>query len=322
MTGRDELDKKIKLKIETKLAKEDTPEIISRYYYWMPSSMTMATKRNYIDSVIRYANYLKENGNSIEDMEFLKNQKRTDFNMYENYITYKKNGEKASVSNITLNMYALKSFYEFLVSEEILEVSPFYKYKIKIKQERDKEDEAIVALTKAEIKKIKLSIIDNSVNYERDYAIFVLGIRTGLRVRSIIEINMEDINWEERYIKVVTKGDKTRRVFFGEDTEEALKTYLIARPECENNALFLERNNKRISYDAVYKMIRRHSEMVNKNVTPHKMRSTCGTNIYQKSGDIYLTAEVLGHKNIKNTKRYTKIGEEKKRKAADILDKL
>ena len=68
--------------------------------------------------------------------------------------------------------------------------------------------------------------------------------------------------------------------------------------------------------------MRRASEVIGKKVSPHKMRSTCAVNLYDKTGDIYLVKEVLGHKNIANTQRYARVSANRKREAAAILDEL
>lgn len=320
MTGRDELDKKIAENIEHKLS--SAAPIIKRYYHWLSNEKTMTTKRNYVNAIIRYSNYLNEHGNSIMDFLFLRKQKKTDLNMYDDYLsTNKRNGEKNGKGNNALNMYALKSFFDFLVDEEIIDISPFNRFEMP----KIKEETPIVSLTKSEITKVKCNIILKSGNNkQRNLTIFTLGICTGLRIRSIIEINIEDIDLEENAITVVVKGNEKRQVFFGDEMKKLLEEYLEERLKTKTNttALFLNKKCERITYKEIYKMLEENTVGINKHITPHKMRSTCGTNLYQKTHDIYLTADVLGHKNIRNTKRYADVGKENKRKAADILDKL
>ena len=62
--------------------------------------------------------------------------------------------------------------------------------------------------------------------------------------------------------------------------------------------------------------------ITDKHITPHKLRSTCATNIYEKTGDIYLVADVLGHSNLANTRRYTAVSNEKRKQAAKAMDDI
>ena len=75
-----------------------------------------------------------------------------------------------------------------------------------------------------------------------------------------------------------------------------------------------------MSVRAVQKRFKMLSEETGKKITPHKMRATCATRLYESTGDIYLVQQQLGHKSIENTKRYAKVSDEKRREAASILD--
>ena len=79
---------------------------------------------------------------------------------------------------------------------------------------------------------------------------------------------------------------------------------------------------KRINVRSIENLITKYTYNIDKHITPHKLRSTCATNVYNATGDIYLTADVLGHSNIANTRRYAQISEERKRKAASAMDDI
>ena len=92
--------------------------------------------------------------------------------------------------------------------------------------------------------------------------------------------------------------------------------------EGHENALFLSLQNKRISVRAVEKLVKKYSSLVTnlKKITAHKLRSTYGTSLYRETGDIYLVADVLGHKDVNTTrKHYAAIEEERRRKAANAV---
>ena len=298
------------------------PEIISRYYYARPITNTESSKYGLITAIIRYSEYLKEHGRSIEDFEFLQNQKSADFNMYVDYVSYKKDGTPNEDGNKVKNMKAVKSFYEFLAEEELISKNPFLKYKMP----KDKKERPIITLNEDEIEKVKNSIQYNSRTPERDLAIFVLGIRTGLRISSIREINIEDINWEDMSITVTEKCNVTRNVYFGQSTKFALQDWIDYRnavfKKVKTSALFLSNRGERISYNTINYMLKQNTYMLDKKITPHKLRGTFATNLYDETEDIYITADALGHKNLANTRRYARIDEKKRRKAAEIMDNL
>ena len=88
------------------------------------------------------------------------------------------------------------------------------------------------------------------------------------------------------------------------------------------NAFFLSLQNKRITVRAVENLVKKYAKNVTtiKKITPHKLRSTFGTNLYQETGDIYLVADVLGHKDVNTTrKHYAAMKDEHKRKAAKAV---
>ena len=128
-------------------------------------------------------------------------------------------------------------------------------------------------------------------------------------------------------IKIRRKGGYEDIVYFGEEVEEALQSYLEERSHVvpvsgHENALFLSIQNRRITVRAVENLVKKYTSLVTslKKITPHKLRSTYGTTLYQETGDIYLVADVLGHKDVNTTrKHYAAMKDENKRKAAKTI---
>ena len=117
-------------------------------------------------------------------------------------------------------------------------------------------------------------------------------------------------------------------VYFGDEVRDALDNYLetdravITPLPSHENALFLSMQRKRIGVQAVENMVKKYARQVtpNKKITPHKLRSTYGTNLYKETGDIYLVADVLGHKDVNTTrKHYAAIDEDRRRQAASAV---
>lgn len=161
----------------------------------------------------------------------------------------------------------------------------------------------------------------------RDLAMMTLLLGTGIRVSECVGIDINDVDFSNGGIKIRRKGGAESVVYFGDEVEEALLNYMDERDfmtaaEGHEKALFLSLQNKRMSVRAVEKMVKKYSQMVTslKKITPHKLRSTFGTNLYQETGDIYLVADVLGHKDVNTTRRhYAAMETEHKRAAANAV---
>ncbi len=158
----------------------------------------------------------------------------------------------------------------------------------------------------------------------RDTALLTLMLGTGIRVSECVGINLEDIDFNVNGFKVTRKGGGQVILYFNDEVRNALLDYLEVRnkqknvPEAER-ALFVSLQGTRIGVRAVQKLVKKYAEIVTplKHITPHKLRSTYGTNLYRETGDIYIVADVLGHRDINTTKKhYAAQSEENRRNAA------
>lgn len=163
----------------------------------------------------------------------------------------------------------------------------------------------------------------------RDLAIMTLMLGTGLRVSECIGLDLQDLDFKNSRIKVTRKGGYESFVYFGDEVTEALLPYLDERnqknpQEGHENALFLSNRDTRMSVRNVEYMVKKYAQVVTpgKKITPHKLRSTYGTTLYQETGDIYLVADVLGHKDVNTTKKHYAAIEDDRRRAARNAVKL
>lgn len=318
MSGRIQNAQKIEQKIEERLRRY--PAILTEYYYSMTDN-TAATKNAYIRYITDYFDYLVDNGYDIKDNSIFSNMKIGEINMYINHIRYSKATENHTENKESIRrtrMDGVKSFYSYLVNAGMIQQNPCNKIKLpKLNQEHN-----VISMTENEIQFVKRKIIESNDRWStRDLLIFTLGCRTGLRVTALCEIDINDIDFNENRITVVEKGNKPRQLCLGSDTMRLIKKWVDERgiiPGCD--ALFISNRNTRISQRTVQRMIAKYTADLDKHITPHKMRSTCGTLLYEKTGNIYLVANQLGHKNIATTTIYTGISERKKRETANMLD--
>lgn len=163
---------------------------------------------------------------------------------------------------------------------------------------------------------------------KRDLALVALLLGTGMRVSECVGINLEDIDFNMNGIKITRKGGNETILYFSREVESILRDYLVERKakKCKDidHPLFLSLQNKRISVRSVQLLVKKYSAHVTslKKITPHKLRSTYGTQLYQETGDIYLVADVLGHKDVNTTKRHYAQMDDARRKYAASLVKL
>lgn len=323
MSGRYEKEKKFENRIVEKL--KVSPSVMTDYYYHLISSgKSLATTYNYINYVTAFINFTY--GNNVRD-DFYLSVKPVNINKYIASLRTKEvNGkvERTSDSIRTVQWSALNSFFQFLTPEYIKENPVTNTNRPKMK---DKPN--VTYLTEEEISELlnHVEIQSNRRLKNRDLCWLKLGFSTGLRVSAIVQIDIDDIDFENNQIRVTEKGDYDEYVMFGDKMKEQLKLCIRDREKISDkistNALFVSQLGKRFSVDMLAKQLTQYAGSVtNKKVTPHVMRHSCATNLYEKTGDIYLCSKQLHHKNVSTTERYAELSNMKKREATNILDDL
>lgn len=159
-------------------------------------------------------------------------------------------------------------------------------------------------------------------NKVRDCAILMLFLGTGIRISELVGLNNTDINFENNSFIVTRKGGSRSILYFDGDVAAALLRYIEQKEEQQKvsredaNALFLSNKNRRITVRAVENLVQKYAKIVSplKKISPHKLRSTYGTQLYRATGDIYIVADVLGHKDVNTTrKHYAAISDDTRR---------
>ena len=259
----------------------------------------------------------------------------------EEYMEYLKLRDDAEIetinSEVTIKrkMSALRGLFNYLYKNQMIENNAA------IQVEMPKlHDKAIVRLDPNEVADF-LDIVEygpknmsdrkkkfHELNKIRDLAIITLLLGTGMRVTELVGIDIKDVDFDNGRVKVTRKGGYEAYIYFGEEVAEALEKYMDEREEIKDikegheDALFLSSRKSRITVRSIEILVKEYSSYVTtlKKITPHKLRSTYGTTLYKETGDIYLVADVLGHKDVNTTKKhYAAIDEERKIKARDIV---
>ena len=309
-------------KMQEKL--NELPKIFTDFYYFL-SNKSYLTRYNYINHIKDFMDFVMV-GNASNT--FYQGVTPLDINKYMASIrTYKTQAgiKKTSDSALAARWSSLNAFFKFLYLNGLMKENIVSKTeRPKIRDEKKKE-----SLTKKEIKSMKKNIEESHhhKNINRDKLIFSLGVTTGLRVSAIAQLNVEDINLEHNTLQVIEKGNKYRVIEFGDNLKMLFETYLADRGKYYNdvdtNALFLSQKKTRISIHQIGILMQKYSSgITDKHITPHSLRRTSATQLYNKTGDIYLVGNHLGHSDISTTKRYISIDEEKQKSKIAFMDSI
>lgn len=261
----------------------------------------------------------------------------TDLEEYMEYLKYRFNEKNQEVVNkergIMRKISSLKSFYNYFFRNEKIRTNPAALVRMPKLHEKEiiRLDIDEVAELLDEVEQGN-SLTDKQKAFHektkvRDLAILTLLLGTGIRVSECVGLDISDVDFKNGGIRIHRKGGKEVTVYFGDEVEEALLSYLEERegvqPESgHEEALFLSLQRKRMSVRSVENLVKKYAKIVTplKKITPHKLRSTYGTNLYRETGDIYLVADVLGHSDVNTTKKhYAALEDERRRSARNVV---
>lgn len=337
-----EQQKKEKTKVLNTLLKK-LPHFSVEYFNYIDQSTSINTQVAYAHNIILFFEFLIANNPAYkhyETMDFklddLNQLTPADIEEYKRYLkVYEHNGHEwtNSEKGISRKMSALRSYYGFLQRREFIQNNPTLY--VDMPKLYDKE---IVRLDPDEVAMLLDYIEDggemtkqqemyHTKTKVRDLAIFTLFLGTGIRISELVGLDIGDVDFRNNCIKVTRKGGNEMFVYFGPEVQEALEDYIVSvrshiTPiEGHENALFYSTQRKRLGVRAIQNLVNKYtSHITTKHITPHKFRSTYGTTLYKETGDIYLVADVLGHKDVNTTrKHYAAQDDEHRRKAANVI---
>ena len=264
---------------------------------------------------------------------------REDIEEYMEYLSYYTKDEKEYTNDERgkkRKLASLRSFYNYYYQAELIEKNPARPMNPAVLVPLPKlHEKEIIRLDPAEVAILLDQAEDGTgltkaqkrfhqATRTRDVAMLTLLLGTGIRVSECVGLDLDDVDFRNNGIRIIRKGGFESVVYFGEEVEAALHDYLEERhriiPQTgHENALFLSLQNRRMSVRAVENMVKKYASTVTslKKITPHKLRSTYGTSLYKETGDIYLVADVLGHKDVNTTrKHYAALEDDRRRYAA------
>ncbi|MBQ7652956.1 MAG: tyrosine-type recombinase/integrase [Clostridia bacterium] len=334
-----ERDEKIIKQI--KELRDRLPEFCSQFFVAMSNITSPLTRLNYGRDYLVFFNYLtnevrKFKNTSIEDftIDQLNAVTQTDIENYLDYLTsyVDENGitRNNGAEGKSRKLASLRRLFAYLYNKNLLREN--VSTKVDMPKKHSKE---IIRLEGEEMTDF-LDVVEGGEELSsraqkyhektkiRDVALLTLMLGTGIRVSECVGLNIEDVDLAAGSFRVTRKGGNRTILYLPEEVIEIMEEYMEYRRslEVETTALFLSMQNKRIGVRTVEIMVKKYAEIATplKHITPHKLRSTFGTNLYRETKDIYVVAEVLGHTSIETTKRhYAAIDEDIKRQAAGVV---
>ena len=320
------------------------PPFCKDFFRAIEPRTTTKTRISYAYDIRIFFQFLLEQNPAFRDwsidaftVDVLDQITAVDLEEYEEYLKVYQAGDKTETNGergLKRKMSSLRSFYAYYFKREMIHTNPTVLVDVpKIHQKsiiRLEADEVALLLDYIEHGGDDLTgqkKVYYEKNKDRDLALVTLLLGTGVRVSECVGLDIEDVDFKNNGIKVTRKGGNEMVVYFGPEVEKALKNYLEVRKniipvEGHEHALFYSTQRKRIGVQAVENLVKKYARQVTttKKITPHKLRSTYGTALYQETGDIYLVADVLGHKDVNTTKKhYAALDGSRRRQAATAV---
>lgn len=265
-------------------------------------------------------------------IELLDQIKRNDILDYLDFMSYyAKDGKEITNEERgkSRKISSLRSFYRYFYENELIKTNPASLVPVPKQHEKEiirlEPHEVAILLDQVEdgTKLTQKELEYHKKTKFRDVAILTLLLGTGIRVSECVGLDLTDVDFDANGIHILRKGGKEAVVYFGDEVEMALLDYWEEREhivpvEGHENALFLSLQNRRITVRSVEKLVKKYTSRVTtlKKITPHKLRSTYGTSLYQETNDIYLVADVLGHNDVNTTRKHYAAQADMRRRAA------
>ena len=312
------------------------PGFVHDFLVSIENNTSSLTRINYLTDLKLFFNYLSNilskdsNKISLTDIDKIKSR---DIERFLSYISYFEKDGKVHINKEkgkARKLSAIRSLFKFLFKSDL--ISSNFVSKISTPKIHEKEivrldpDEVAKLLDEAETPEnlTKREISYNKKTKERDVAMLTLFLGTGIRISECVGLNINDINLNDNSFKITRKGGNEVVLYFSNEVKEALLNWINVREKIETinkdePALFLSLQRKRITPRAVENLVKKYSQAVTplKKISPHKLRSTYGTSLYRETQDIYIVADVLGHKDVNTTKKhYAAIDEDIRRNAS------
>ena len=322
-TYHDEIDRSNMQKIKEIIC--ELPPYVNDYFISRKTNTTTKTRLSYAYDIRMFFDWFRKSANLLDKsskeitIDYIAKINAHDIEEYTDFLQYDKENQNHK-AGIARKLSALSSFFAYLFRNDLIPSNPCDKV---IKPKLDK-DNRIIRLAPDEVAKF-LNAIEFGCNSFtprqqkylettriRDLAIATLLLGTGIRVAEWVGLNRRDLDFNRCLISVYRKGGKYQYIAMGDEVIEALQAYLALREQIvpaneeSEDAVFLSIQRTRMCIQSIEDMIKKYANAIGVTnvITPHKLRKTYGTELYQNTGDIYLVARALGHTSVNTTKNH------------------
>lgn len=334
---------------QTRKICHELPDFVTEFVVGIQMRTTPLTRLSYVCDLKIFFEYLLNykftDKNSIKDitMSDIEVLQAYDIEAFLEYLSsYTSNGKQHSCENAAKErkLSSLRAFFKYMYKHERISSN------ITVKVDTPKIPEKPIRFL--EVNEIA-NLLDEAFNGDsltdrqrgfqkitkfRDVAILSVFLGTGIRISECVGLDKKDVDLELNAINVVRKGGAKTVLYFSDEVAGALRDYFdwlesekflnspFYQKISDHEALFLSLQGRRINVRTVQLLVQKYASIVSplKHITPHKLRSTFGTTLYRTTQDIYVVADVLGHKDINTTKKhYAAISDEIRKNAANAI---
>lgn len=337
MNGNEARNKRIEAGIARTL-KNAYPEV--RQFKDYISDAAISTQYQYITQVNDFVVKANKNPKNLVLADFVKDMA--------NY-QYRSDGAEITNGAKACRWFALKRFSEFLNAYGYIPEN----YMLKVKRPKRTESEQTMSkrehgVLSAEEVQVLMRRLNRDINISygeeydmavRNLAIFYLFFTTGIRQNALIALDLDDVDLEDKSLRVTDKGRKSRMYDLSDGCVEALKNWLIIRAkdeynETEQDAVFITHKYKygyghpksrgygRIDPWDLDVLVKEKTAFTGRTLSPHKLRATYGTQLYNKTKDIYFVQSCMGHASPTTTEKYIRGIHGNTKKASNIMDDI
>lgn len=327
MNGNLEYEKKYQRKIDNILVSNKN---LYGFYSFI-GDKSISTVYNYLLSVSSFLSYTQNKHCSELNVD--------DFAGYMMQIQRNKDGERTTSSYRIAVYSALKKYGKYLVASNQLEKNPmdFIDRPKPIESQKTIAKREIGYLSKKEIPQYVAAVeygVGNKISRnrqlewkERDMAIIMIFLNTGIRCSALMKIDIDSINFENKTLIVTDKESYVNCYELSDELLGIIKSWIIKRKEIlkgENvEALFISNRKTRMDQASIYRIVKKYaSNIKGKHITPHKLRATYGTQLYDATKDIYFVQECMKHADPKTTELYIRGNGNQTKKASDIMKNI
>lgn len=291
------------------------------YYYYVLSGLTYASAKQYLFYVIKFIN-----DTGIKDVSKIK------LDHYTKYMALMRD----KTSSYQIAVYSgLKKFSKYLKANGYCEDYMQYVNRPKfVETQKTKDKREKGYLTENEIKQVLNNKTTpqnkrrNPVWVARDDAIIYILLNTGIRRAALYKLDVSDVDMENKTISVMEKGEKPRIVYMSENVASKVEVWLKYREEYlgdkKSQAFLIARDKTRLGMQSIAIIAKNAGSVVKgKNITTHKYRGTYGTQLYNRTHDVYFVQDCMGHSSPTTTELYIR-GQKTNmsKRAADLMDDL